>query len=94
MFTADPKAVRRVAEAKKLSGPYLEKIWKAMIAPGDSPMLQGLAAEWRRRSPGTGSGWPRRSSDGSLSCGCSGRLATSNRGRVENGRTSSTRRCV
>ena len=54
VFTADPKAVRRVAEAKKLSAPYLEKIWKAMNAPGDSPMLKGLAAEWRAAKPGDG----------------------------------------
>jgi len=53
-FAADPKAIRRVAAEKKLSGPYLAKIWKAMNAPGDSPMLQGLAAEWRQAKPGDG----------------------------------------
>ncbi|HAA49653.1 MAG TPA: hypothetical protein DCE43_08035, partial [Planctomycetaceae bacterium] len=53
-LAADPRAIVRVADRETLSSPYLEKIWKAVNAPGDSPMLAGLAAEWREAKPGDG----------------------------------------
>ncbi|MEE3367045.1 MAG: DUF1587 domain-containing protein, partial [Planctomycetota bacterium] len=53
-LAADPRAIGRVAARETLSSPYLGKIWKAVHAPGDSPMLAGLAAEWRKAKPGDG----------------------------------------
>lgn len=50
-FADDPRAIERVADAEGLSQKYLAKIYNAMNDPGPSPMLQGLAMQWRQAKP-------------------------------------------
>ena len=51
---ADRGALDAVAVQESLSAVYLGKIWDAMTVPGESPLIRGLALEWRAARPGDG----------------------------------------